>query len=493
MNRETTTAKPRGLLITSLIYATGDLLTKGARFVLIPYYIAMFTAAEVGEWGILQAVSLASFHLLGLGMPYATRRFYLEYGINGDGLVSTFWLTRILLGLPLFGLLLWLGYQYQQWSANPIDFSLVALSIGSGFMRGGNNVLESWYNIREEALKYRGYTFCQFLTTTLIIIVLVSGFGWGLYGAILGETISFAVWTLISGVLLLRKSAPIWSGIRWGEIFRYSWPTLPHAFFMWAVLGADRLILQQYVSRSEQGTYEVGYALTGFVTMVVMGLLAAWTPRYFRSAAQPESGREFGRFTTIYLFCILLTTSVAMLLIPELFSLIELLTAKDYSRSIPIFRVVLVGVVGFAAYGAFIQPFLYSRRTLAIATTSGLGCVINLIGNFCLVPYLGIMGAAITTVVTYFAMAIVIFVWINIGSNFLWQTRESLVMVLTATTICLSIFWLPPEPWGWGVIVKAGMIGLFLALLVFKVKARRGTGDRWFRSIHKQEDLTCES
>ena len=235
--QSTPAVKPkRGFLSSSLVYALGDLLTKGARFILIPYYIAVFSAGEIGQWGVLQAITIASFTLSTLGLNFATRKFYNPYQDQGDALVSTFWVVRFILSLPILGLLLLGMFSWQSGyveQSNLIGFPLIAMALISGNLRGGNNLVESWLNICEEAVKYRLFTFLQFLTSTILIIFLVSFLKWGLMGAIAGELIAMATWTVISGFILFSRAAPLKCVINWREIIAYSWPTLPHSFFMW--------------------------------------------------------------------------------------------------------------------------------------------------------------------------------------------------------------------------------------------------------------------
>ena len=469
--------KKAGFLGSSLIYALGDLLTKGARIVLIPYYIAVFSKSEMGEWGILQAISIASFTLLTFGLGFATRRFHSQYGDQGDSLVTTFWLGRMLVGLPFFGLLLLVGNSYQQWSANPISFVLIACAITTGFLRGGTNIVESWLNIREEPVKYRAFTFLQFLTTTVLIIYLVSWCKWGLFGAVVGETISFGGWTIISAVLLMKRSPPRWSGYNWREIASYCWPTLPHAFFMWAVMSADRLMLQEYVTKVELGVYEIGYSLAGFLSIVVMGMRAAWLPRYFRTADQPDAGQRYGRVATIYFYLILLTATAGILFVPELLAIIRMGTGKDYSASIDIFRVVLIGIVALAGFMVFNQPLLYQRRTGLVAMCSGFGFLVNIGCNLILIPHYGIMGSAIATVFTYVAMASVMFALVSYQRKIQWQTQANALLLLLFAAIISSVLVLPDKTWGWTLLVRLLLMVVFPLATLFKFE--RNEQQQW--------------
>ena len=82
---------PNRFFRSSLIYAFGDLLTKGARIVLIPYYMASLTKAEIGLWSVLQVAVLATWTLLAFGFGAAIQRFYHDYKDRGDAFVASLW------------------------------------------------------------------------------------------------------------------------------------------------------------------------------------------------------------------------------------------------------------------------------------------------------------------------------------------------------------------------------------------------------------------
>ena len=90
---------PSRFFRSTLIYAVGDLLTKGARIVLIPYYIHSLTKDEIGLWAVLQVVVLATWTLLAFGFGAAIQRFYNDYEDRGDQFVSSLWWSRMMLSL----------------------------------------------------------------------------------------------------------------------------------------------------------------------------------------------------------------------------------------------------------------------------------------------------------------------------------------------------------------------------------------------------------
>ncbi len=473
-NPQTTSNTPRGagrFLKFSLIYAFGDLLTKGARIVLIPYYLSMMTQAEVGELAVLQAIIILSWTILAFGFGFVVRRYYHDYQDQGDSFVSTLWTARILGGLPIYGLLLLTGYAFFNYSDGSIPLAWILLAITAGYLKGGLNIVEFWLNIREEPVKYRAFTFFQFLTTTLLIIFFVSVKRLGVQGVIIGELLSYSIFAIISAFILFRKALPNLRAVRWREVFSYCLPVLPHALFMWGLMGVDRLILNEYVATERIAIYEVGYLLGSFLSVIVRSMRAAWIPTYFKNANDSDSGEQFGKLATIYFYFAFYAALGGMLFAPEIIYLFSFTSSKTYLDSVYVMRIVIYGFVAMALFLAINQPLLYQRRTGLLAMISGTGLAVNVAANLLLIPQYGIYGAAFATVIAYVVMTTMTFVITTRVYSFEWETRTNLMFgayfLLFGAVACL----MPPTPTTWFVPIKTGLAILFPLATLFRLKS----------------------
>ena len=471
-----TPAAPKGagrFLRFSLIYAFGDLLTKGARIVLIPYYLSVMTKAEIGELAVLQAIIFCVWTILAFGLGFAVRRYYYDYENQsptlGDTFVSTLWLGRLIVGLPIYAMLLGAGYLFCEFSGGSLALNLILVAISAGFLKGGLNVVEFWLNIREEPIKYRAFTFSQFLTTTLIIIYFVSVMKLGVMGVILGELVSYSFFALVSAFLLFRKARPKFAVIDWRELFSYCAPVLPHALFMWGMMGIDRLILNEYVDKPEIGVYEIGYLLGSFLSIVVRSMRAAWIPSYFKNANDEDSKLQFGKIASIYFYFAFYTALAGMLFAPEIIWLFSLTATSSYLESVHVMRIVLFGFVAMAVFLAINQPLLYERRTGILALISFSGLVINVLVNLWLIPTMGIWGAAAATVAAYVFMAFITFVVTRKIYQFEWETGSNLVVCSAFIAFAVAACYLPPEPVLWILPVKVGVLVAFPLVPLFRV------------------------
>lgn len=454
----------------SMIYALGDVLTKGVQILLVPYYLSVLTPAEVGMLAVLTTIFFAAWTTMSFGLGFAVRRYYHDHAQQGDQFTSSVWAFRFLFGLPAFGLMVLVMSNLLRWSDSTIPWALVLMALTSGFLKGGLNVIESWFMIREEPVKYRTFSFLQFLTNTCLIIALVSGLGWGVYGAVMGDLISYSIWTIVSGYLLFRRAWPSFGSVNWNQVFWYCLPVLPHALFMWGMAAADRLILEHYVGLDEIGVYDTGYKLAAFLSVVIMAMRAAWLPDYFKTADDEGAVKKYASMATIFSYIVFYAALGGILFAPEGIQLASFAAIGNYSQAVAILRIVALGFVGLGMFIVFNQPLLYRQRTGWVAIASGSGLAINVLTNLLLIPNYGIVGSAIATVISYAAMATIMLVMVNKLYGFTWETATLCFFAAAAVIFgglgCL----LDGNPWSGSTAVRLVLFLLFPAVTLFRLQ-----------------------
>lgn len=433
----------RRFLYRSAIYAIGDLLTKGSRFLLVPLYAYTFTQADMGLIAILTAITTASQTMLGLGLTLGVRRFHVDYDHtpeSADRFVSTMFWTRAALSLPLLAVLIAATFVYCRSSDSVLPIPLTIAALLTGYFRAGSNIAENALIVREEPVKYRALTSLQFLSVAAAVMVAVLVLDLGFEGAIFGELIATSIWCVAIGIYVTRQSQPSFREFEWRTIWRHCLPAVPYLTFMWALASSDRLLLERFrVSTDRIAVYEIGYLLATALSVFSIAMQSAWFPRFFRTADQSSSRAEYGRTANLY-FAVVAFAAVSMILVaPEL---VAIVAPSTYSYAVTITRVVVLGTLFLTMFMAFSQPLLYANRTVSMALAAGLGLIVNLVANVILIPKYGILGSAIATVAAYSAIAIVALVCAQKTFHVEWDIESSGLLIACAglvTWLGLSI------------------------------------------------------
>jgi O-antigen/teichoic acid export membrane protein len=469
---------PSQFFRSSLIYAIGDLLTKGARIVLIPYYMACLSKQEIGQWSVLQAIIIATWTLLAFGFGAAIQRFYHDHDEDGDAFATSLWFARLGLSTLPAIIMAVAGYIYADQFSETLTVPLVMMAVAAGYFRASLNVTEQWFIIRQQPAAYRVFTFCQFLTTTLLTILFITGMGWGVAGAIGAELVSCLVWTIVSGCLLTRRARPRRNLIRWKEVFFYCLPALPHMFFMWGMSGVDRLILEQQVSSSDLGEYQIGYLLASVVSIGAMAMRSAWLPSFFKDTNTVTQRAQFGKTSTLFFYVVILSALCTFVFAEEIVSIFALASANRFDRAVDILRVVVAGNLGLSIFIGFNQPLFYERRIGVLASISGAGLLLNLLLNLILIPRIGIIGAAIATVVTYLAIAVSLMIVIRNLYQVRWEPGKLISFVGVACVIGMVSLWVSSGFGLLGMGLKSLLLLVYVITTLVEFKANAG-GQGW--------------
>ena len=467
---------PTSFFRSSLIYALGDLLTKGARIVLIPYYMASLTKAEIGLWSVLQVVVLATWTLLAFGFGAAIQRFYHDYKERGDAFVASLWWSRMGLSLLPTALMLTLGYVYASHFSDTMTVPLILMAVVTGYFRASLNLVEQWFIIREKPTAYRTFTFFQFLTTTLLNILFISGFGWGVTGAIVAELVSCLIWSGVSAGLLWQAAKPVKGIIRWSEVLYYCLPALPHALFMGGMSGIDRLLLDGQVSPAQIGEYHIGYLLASVVSIVALAMRSAWLPTFFKASNTVTQRAQFGKTATLFFYLIIFCTLAGFLFANEIVELFALASSRRFDLAANVLRIVVIGNAGLAIFIGMNQPLFYERRIGLLATISGTGLAINLVLNTLLIPVYGVMGAAWATLVTYLTIATALLVIVSKLYGIRWEVGKLLLFIAIGIG-CGCLDWtVPVSPLWFAWTLKSLLLVGFVAATLVKIEL---TGSGW--------------
>ena len=175
------------------------------------------------------------------------------------------------------------------------------------------------------------------------------------------------------------------------------------------------------------GLYGAGYKIGALMLMIVRGFNINWQPYYLKYGENIDNNTviNFAYIGNIMLLILILITGVVSSVWPILISI------KIYSFSI-IGESFLSGgqvipyiLVAYVFYGFFIfqMPSIYIKNKQNWAPLLwGVGAIINIVGNIILLPRLGYTGAAISTLLAYCAMSIILlyknYNWLWIPYNF---------------------------------------------------------------------------
>ena len=175
---------------------------------------------------------------------------------------------------------------------------------------------------------------------------------------------------------------------------------------------SNRYILSFMKGVQHVGLFSAGYKLGIFALVLVMGFNMGWTPYFLKRIKEGESKKDFAIIATIFLGLVGFVVFTISIWISDIirFSIGgNHFIGQEFWPSEIIVPAVLFGYFFFGAY--VIQlPGIYAKNiTNWVPVFRCIGAVVNILLNILLIPKYGILGSAWATAISFFIMALAVY------------------------------------------------------------------------------------
>lgn len=248
--------------------------------------------------------------------------------------------------------------------------------------------------------------------TVLTIAVVTAGYSY--YGMIA----VLVVTNLAAGILVYRYTRKdlvyacvIDKQILW-QFLKMALPLLPVFFFSWVIQSCDSYFLAYFKGEQAVGKYSIIYGLTSVILSLTMALNYFWFPV---SARLWVENREKYRKAFIAMFAGFVTVLFVAVTLFELNSrmIMQLMVRRPEYHD----AYIITGIIAFAfAMQVLITlltaPLYSNGNTKTIFSAYLCGGIVNTVLNIALIPSTGILGAAVSTAVSYLVI-VMLMAWMN--------------------------------------------------------------------------------
>jgi O-antigen/teichoic acid export membrane protein len=184
------------------------------------------------------------------------------------------------------------------------------------------------------------------------------------------------------------------------EIIQYARPFFISYLFGWVMSFADRYLIRVFADSSSVAAYSVAYQVGSVPLLMITSIFSQWAqPILFQaSAAGKDVDRTLARCIGYFFILSVPIAFLIWLLAPEI---INLLAGDNYRESVIVVPWIVLGHLFYTTAMIVEIAFYIAKKTNILAWINGFAAVINLGGNVLMIPYKGILGAAIITTITY--------------------------------------------------------------------------------------------
>lgn len=229
---------------------------------------------------------------------------------------------------------------------------------------------------------------------------------------IIGEQFEIIVYSTIITFLMLSVFAILKEKKYWSianlkvkklkhsnlDILKYSYPLMFTTLITWLFQSFDRIALRQWSDFEELGFYAAAFKIVALLTVVQTAFSTFWSPVvYEKFENDPGDKKFFSKTSNIIAFSMFL---IAILTIMLKDIAIMLLGSQFTEASLILPFLVFMPLMYTISETTVIGINFYKKPNwhIFIATVS---CMVNILGNWLLVPLYGGLGAAVSTAFSY--------------------------------------------------------------------------------------------
>jgi O-antigen/teichoic acid export membrane protein len=251
--------------------------------------------------------------------------------------------------------------------------------------------------------------------------------------------------TLILWPLLWRWIRPLiaamFSTDELRQVLRFGLPRLPHGLAQQSLESTPKLLLGQNVSADALGIYQNGSTLGTAVRFFTSAFETAWAPFYYATSRKPDAKQTFGKMTTYGVAVLVLlvagTTAVAR-------DVILAMLKPEYLAALPVVPTIAVGIALQGVYLLTSIGLNLTSRTefypVSTLTAAGVGFAVGL----ALIPRYGVVGAALTVLVSYLTQLVVAFLFAQRQYPIQYEVGRLIRLVVAGVAAALAALWLVP-------------------------------------------------
>ena len=391
-------AKNIGLVSIANIIST----LKG--FILLPILTKALGPELYGTWALISVTISLIAPLCTLELGYAIIRFLgtekdkekISKGFSSIFMVTSFIgiLTSLLLfifseplAIAVFG------------GANAAFYIQISASLI--FLAAIDQIMVEYFIAFQQMERYAAFGILQTIGEVILTAYLVLA-GYGLFGVIISLLVVRALASIIGFLWITSQTkitTPSFSMLK--DYLPFSLPILPSAICYWLINLGDRYVIGYFIGANAVGVYSASYGLGGLLVFFFYPLSTVLLPALTHSY---EDGKIQEVKTTLkYSLKFFL-----MFAIPSFFglsilskSILTTLTTPEFLTGAIIVPIIALATVLFNCSSINTNVLNLFKETKKVGLIYSASALINVIMNIILVPIIGIIGAAIATLITF--------------------------------------------------------------------------------------------
>jgi O-antigen/teichoic acid export membrane protein len=409
-------------------FNTGWLMADKVLRLFVGLFVGVYVARYLGpeRFGVLN-FAMSFVALFGafakLGLDGIVVRNAVQARDRRDELLGTAFGLRVIGGLVLLGVVFG---AIQLTDSDPLT-QLIVMIIAAGHVLQAFQVIELYFQSQVMARLASIAGIAGLITSSVIKLALIwsgASLVWFAWVAVVEHGLK----GLVLATLYIKQRLPLWHWrFKFSQakiLLRDSWPLILSGLVVMVYMRIDQVMIKMMLDNKAVGNYAAAVRLSEAWYFVPMAITQSLFPAILGAKKHSEK-LYYERLQRLYDLMVWLAVAVAL---PTTFLsgwVVNLLYGPEYAQAGGVLALhIWAGL--FVAMGVASGRWLLTENLQIIsAKNTALGAVINVVLNFLLLPYIGILGAAFATVISYgFAAYVSLAFYSKTRINFYYLSRS---------------------------------------------------------------------
>ena len=438
-------SREKNLAKNTIIITIGKICTQLITFFLLPLYTGILSTEEYGTVDLLNTLVSLLLPIVTFQVEQAVFRELIEVRGKKDKeskIISSAVITvmfQCIVYLIIFALISpFINNHYKFFLATNVVaniFLSLLLQIARGF---GDNK------------KYAFASFISALSTivfnVLFLVVIKLGANGMLLGTMLGQIVA-TIYLFISLKLYKYLKVKDYKKEVIKSLWKYSLPLIPNAISWWVFNASDRVIASAFLGVDQNGILAASLKFSAVYITFYNIFNMSWTESISIAIKDDDVSDYFNKMFNIVLR---LFTAMAVGMIACMPFVFPIMINEKFSAGYGLIPISIVGSLFNVVVGLISVIYVAEKNTKAIASTSIVSAVINIIVHLVLIKFIGLYAAVISTFVAFFVMSIYRlmdaskrYFKIKIDMKFIIQSLIALIFVFVSyyiNNVYLNVF-----------------------------------------------------
>ena len=388
-------------------YAIGPIGAAMMGFITLPVITWFYSVEDIGRISMLQVVVSFSILIFCLGLDQAYVREYHEHKVKPK-LFKTALIPGVILISAIFGaIFIFDSHLISKWLYDIPSTYLTIISIICFLLSLISRFLSLILRMEERAL---AYSMSQLLPRILFLLFIVSTVWLGLtkdaYNLITAHTLSIvAVFVVFAWNTRKEWLSSLKYKIDLQELKQlliFGLPLVIGGLASWGLNVMDKIFLRNMSTFLELGVYSVAVSIAGVAAIFAGIFNTIWAPMVYKWV---NEGVDLAKIDEISEHLLAAIYFVAVL--SGCFSwILPYFLPKEYAAIQYLMTACLLGPLFYTLSETTAVGIAITRRSNLSMIASIGAMLVNLIGNYVLVPKMGAVGAAISTAISFWVFYI---------------------------------------------------------------------------------------